>query len=193
YELPIDASFDLPPHAIHGTAYRQAWDVDSVGDDRVVLGCDLAWVLGGRAWQSIELAENRLECVLGVAAGDQPMPAEVGWHPWFVKPESLSFDPLSMYVRDGDGIPTGELVSPPPGPWDDCFVNTEPVHLHHAELTLTVTSDCDHWVVFDEPAHATCVEPQSGPPDAFNIEPRVLAPGAQLVRTMTIDWRRTTG
>jgi aldose 1-epimerase len=93
-----------------------------------------------------------------------------------------------MYARDDEGIPSGELVSPPPGPWDDCFVNTEPVELHYAELTVTVTSDCDHWVVYDEPSHATCVEPQSGPPDAFNLRPRLLQPGERLIRTMTIQW-----
>ena len=54
---------------------------------------------------------------------------------------------------------------------------------------MTVTSDCDHWVVYDQPAHATCVEPQSGPPDALNVAPVVVSPGEPLTRTMTITWR----
>ncbi len=189
YELPLD----LPPHAIHGTAYRQPWHVDSVADNEMSMSCDLAWELGGRAWQRVEVGDARVTCVLGVAAGDDAMPAEIGWHPWFAKPQSLSFSPVSMYARDGEGIPSGELVPPPPGPWDDCFVNTAPVELRYADLTITVTSDCDHWVVYDQLPHATCAEPQSGPPDAFNLRQRVLEPGEQLVRTMTFDWRRTTG
>ena len=184
HELPLD----LPPHAIHGTAYRQPWDVGAVADDAMSMSCELAWELGGRAWQRIEVGDSGVTCELGVVAGDGPMPAEIGWHPWFVKPASLSFRPTSMYTRDADGIPSGELVAPPPGPWDDCFVNTEPVELHYEELTLTVTSDCGDWVVYDQPPHATCVEPQSGPPDAFNLRQRVLEPGTQLVRTMTISW-----
>ena len=56
---------------------------------------------------------------------------------------------------------------------------------------MTVTSDCDHWVVYDQPAHATCVEPQSGPPDALNVAPVVVSPGEPLTRTMTITWRLT--
>jgi aldose 1-epimerase len=184
HQLPLD----LPPHAIHGTAYRQGWDVGDVADDEMTMGCDLAWALGGRAWQRVEVGESRLTCELGVVAGDDAMPAELGWHPWFVKPQTLTFRPDSMYARDDEGIPSGELVSPPPGPWDDCFVNTEPVELHYPELTVTVTSDCDHWVVYDEPSHATCVEPQSGPPDAFNLRPRLLQPGERLIRTMTIQW-----
>jgi aldose 1-epimerase len=185
HELPID----MPPHAIHGTGYIQPWHVDAVGDSEMSMSCDLAWELGGRAWQRVEVVDTLVRCVLGVVAGDRAMPAEIGWHPWFVKPVSLSFRPVSMYLRDGEGIPTGELVPPPPGPWDDCFVNTEPVELRYAELTVTVASpDCDSWVVYDQPPHATCVEPQSGPPDAFNLDQRVLEPGDELVRTMTITW-----
>lgn len=184
YDLPLD----MPPHAIHGTAYRRPWHVDAVAYDEMAMSCDLAWELGGRAWQRIAVADTAVTCVLGVVAGDRAMPAEIGWHPWFTKPLALRFRPDAMYARDDEGIPTGELVRPSAGPWDDCFVNTEPVELRYADLTVTVTSDCDHWVVFDEPPHATCVEPQSGPPDAFNLNPSVLEPGGQLVRAMRISW-----
>jgi aldose 1-epimerase len=53
---------------------------------------------------------------------------------------------------------------------------------------VRVESECDHWVVFDVPAEATCVEPQSGPPDAFNLTPHVVTPRSPLSRTMTISW-----
>ena len=98
-----------------------------------------------------------------------------------------------MYARGGIGLPHATLVPPVAGPWDDCFVNHRPVTLHYAPLrpspTVTVTSDCDHWVVYDQPAHATCVEPQSGPPDALNVAPVLVTPGQPLARTMTIAWR----
>jgi aldose 1-epimerase len=56
-------------------------------------------------------------------------------------------------------------------------------------LTVTVASDCDHWVIYDQPEHATCVEPQSGPPDAANLGlATVLQPGEFLQRSMTISW-----
>ena len=88
-------------------------------------------------------------------------------------------------------VATGELVAPSTPPWDDCFVNTGPVTLvYDREVApeLTVSSDCDHWVVYDEPATATCVEPQSGPPDSPNIRPRLVIPGEPLLRTMTLTW-----
>ncbi len=96
-----------------------------------------------------------------------------------------------MYVRDAIGLPTGELINPPPGPWDDCFLNRDPVRLVYGRslaAVVTVSSDCDHLVLYDQPEHATCVEPQSGPPDAFNLQPEVVSPGSPLRRTMTWSW-----
>jgi galactose mutarotase-like enzyme len=44
------------------------------------------------------------------------------------------------------------------------------------------------------PPAATCVEPQSGLPDAFNLPPDVggvvrLSPGQELRKTMRISWQ----
>jgi aldose 1-epimerase len=43
--------------------------------------------------------------------------------------------------------------------------------------------------VFDEPEHAICVEPQTGPPDAFTLDPVVVRPGEPLVATATWSWQ----
>jgi aldose 1-epimerase len=184
----VTLALTLPPHAAHGTTYLLPWSVVDHDPSAVVLDCDLAWELGGSARQRISVDDDGVECELSVRAGDRAMPAEVGWHPWFAKPDSLEFTPTAMYRRDADGIPDGTTVAPPPGPWDDCFVNTAPIVLHYGDASLTLTSDCDHWVVYDEPEHATCVEPQSGPPDAFNLAPRVLQPGEELSRWYRIAW-----
>jgi aldose 1-epimerase len=46
-------------------------------------------------------------------------------------------------------------------------------------------------VVYDLPAYATCVEPQTAPPDAFNIGGATwLEPGQELRRTMSLNWGR---
>jgi aldose 1-epimerase len=48
--------------------------------------------------------------------------------------------------------------------------------------------------VYDEPAEAICVEPQTAPPDAFNLaaarseEPPVAAPGRPMRATMRWHW-----
>lgn len=190
-------------HSIHGTVFARPWSVDDATGTGVALSCPLdgalAWPFGGTVTQRIEVAPNGLRCELAVTVAEHPFPAVVGWHPWFRRPDRLAFRPTAMYVRDGVGIPTGATTTPQPGPWDDCFVNTEPVGLGYDRPTaaeVTVTSDCDHWVVFDQLDHATCVEPQSGPPDAFNLagppddgnRHEVVDVTAPLRRSMTISW-----
>jgi aldose 1-epimerase len=125
-----------------------------------------------------------------VHADHDPFPAQVGWHPWFARPVELTFSATAKYRRDGDGIPDGTLVDPGPRPWDDCFTGVDaPPELRWDDgLVVTVRSDCDHWVVYDEPAHALCVEPQSGPPDGLTLAPALVEPGRPLVRTMTWTW-----
>jgi aldose 1-epimerase len=183
-------------HAIHGTTFQRPWSVADVGDDRCALHCPIdqvgGWPFPGTARQSIRLRPDGMEFTLSVeAAADTSFPAAIGWHPWFVKPETLDVSPTAMYVLDEIGLPTGELRDPTPGPWDDCFRNSAPVRLvYRREIApvVTVTSDCDHLVVYDRPEHATCVEPQSGPPDAPNVDPNVVFTGSPLMRTMGWSW-----
>lgn len=188
-EMPID----MAPHAIHGTGYTSAWDVLDQGPDFVELDVALAWPLGGRAHQHVQLTPDAIVCVLTVVAGHESLPVTLGWHPWFVKPESDHLEFGAYYPCDGEQIPTGELARPPQRPWDHCFVEpVSPLELVYRHgLRVRVESDCDHWVVYDQPAHATCVEPQSGPPNAVNMHrAQVVPPGEMLQRTMTARWDR---
>jgi aldose 1-epimerase len=191
-QLPInhhDGSGAERAHAIHGLAFDRAWDVHDVPGTSCTCSIRLDWEFRGTATHTVALFDDRIVMTLMVESTGASFPAEVGWHPWFRKPDRLDFAPTAMYERDEFGIPTGRLVPPSAGPWDDCFVNTLPITLHYDRETapsVTVLSGCDHVVVYDEPADATCVEPQSGPPDAFNLTPHLVAP--ELTRTMTISW-----
>lgn len=187
YQLPIN----FETHAIHGTGFEQPWDVIARDARSAALACRLDWVLGGDAEQLIELSDDALSCTLVVRAGDRPMPATIGWHPWFVKPVRVDLRFEHMYLRDDDYITDGRIVEPPPPPWDDCFGGMLATpRLWIGGLQITITSDCDHWVVYDMPEHATCVEPQTAPPDAFNLGGATrLEPGQELRRSMTISWR----
>jgi aldose 1-epimerase len=182
---------DMAPHAIHGCGYVTPWDVLDEALDSCELQVGLTWPLGGTAHQHVQLTPQALVCVLTVVAGHEAMPVTIGWHPWFRKPEADELHFESMYVRDAAGIPTGQLAAPAARPWDECFIGPRGrLALHTADgLTVVVASDCDHWVVYDQPLHATCVEPQSGPPDAVHLGSAVeLEPGEMLQRTMTISW-----
>lgn len=177
-------------HAIHGLVFDRPVTTTSATPDSWSGSIALEWEFGGTVTHTVAVSGNRVVSTLQVEATTVgPFPVEVGWHPWFRKPDRLDFSPTAMYERDEFGLPTGRLVEPSPGPWDDCFVNTETIVLHYdrpAAPAVTVASDCDHVVVYDQPGDATCVEPQSGPPDAFNLQPHVAAP--DLARTMTLSW-----
>jgi len=182
-------------HSIHGTVFTRPWSVVDQSATAITMSCPLAgaldWPFGGMAHHRVEVEADQVTCELWIDTDDGRFPAELGWHPWFRKPDRLEFAPTAMYERDAFGIATGELVDPSDGPWDDCFLNSQPVALHYDRPNVpevTVTSDCDHWVVFDHPSDATCVEPQSGPPDAFNLTPHVVDAANPLRRTMTVCW-----
>ena len=53
-----------------------------------------------------------------------------------------------------------------------------------------MTSTCDHVVLYDQPRHAICVEPQTGPPDALNHLERatLVRRGHPLVAEMSLAW-----
>jgi aldose 1-epimerase len=179
------------PHAMHGVGFAQPWTVQDAGAAHLSMSTELRWPLGGHAHQHIELGEHTLRCTLTVTAAEQRMPVTIGWHPWFVKPERAELRFEAMYERGPHHLPTGRLVAPAAeGSRDDCFVRPAgALRLHYPSLAVVVDSDCECWVVFDTPAHATCVEPQSGPPDAVNLGAAALLDTHQsLTRTMSLTW-----
>lgn len=195
YHLPVR----LPPHAIHGTVLDRRWRVVGEGTIATELGPD--WPFAGLVVQRFELAAGALACWLELHA-EEPMPASIGWHPWFRRRLTgvpgeleLDLDAAAMYERDETGIATTRRVTPPPGPWDDCFTDLRrpPVLRWPGFLELTIESDCPDWVVYTAPEDALCVEPQTAPPDALNRAPTIVGPGDPLVAEMIWRWRSLAG
>ncbi|CAM2070161.1 Aldose 1-epimerase [Sulfidibacter corallicola] len=191
YQLPLT----MPPHAIHGTTYNRPWRrYNGAASFDIDLGPD--WPFPGRAVQHFRLGPNRLDLTMEIHSDSEPFPASAGWHPWFQRqlgrgePAQLSIQADSMYARDEHHMATDRLIPPPPGPWDDCFVGVrQPVEiLWPGALRLCMEADVQHWVVYNEPEHAFCVEPQSAPPDALNIEPRLVTPEAPLTLNASLHW-----
>lgn len=196
---------NLAPHSAHGTGFTSSWSVEAqrtgASGSVVELGLDLGppWPFGGRASQRFALDQLGLTVTLAVEAS-QDMPVMVGWHPWFNRylpgPDGamvearLRFTARSMYELDEVAIPTGRLVPPPPGPWDNCFTDVVdgPVIEWPGLIDVRLTSSCDNWVVYTEPEHALCVEPQSAAPDSFNREPDVVRAGERLEAWFRLAW-----
>ena len=200
YQLPLT----MPPNAIHGTVLDRAWQVTFRGDARVELEADLGadWPFRGRATQAIVLVPGGLEATLTVEAID-PMPVVLGWHPWFRRDidgaaAQLDFVAHWMYARDASGLPTGATIPPTPRPWDDAFTDIDipPRLTWPGVIRLDIRSTAPLWVVFDERDDAICVEPQTGPPDAFNlaavvgVDPPMAAPDRPASIAMAWRWER---
>jgi aldose 1-epimerase len=189
---------NLAPNAIHGTVFLRTWDVTTGAADRAKLVTELGpgWPFRGRVTETVALRPDGLEAQLELEA-DEPMPAWLGWHPWFRREvggqaAELDFAADWMYARAPDRLPTGELVRPIPGPWDNAFVGVStPIRLTWpGVLSLEMSATADIWVVYDERPYAICVEPQTAPPDAMNL-PNVDVPIAEPGRplSMSMSWR----
>jgi len=197
HQLPLR----MPPHAIHGVVLDQPWSIIAQTPSSATMGIELddRWPFRGRVTHRVALHPDWLEAVLTLEA-EESMPVTMGWHPWFRRalgvPDQpgvqLRFDPERMLMRDATGIPTGELIAPSAGPWDDAFtgLRSNPVLEWPGRLRLEISSTCEWWVVYTQPVDALCVEPQSGPPDAANLDPTVVEAGDTVEHSMRWAWSR---
>lgn len=179
-------------HAIHGTVFDTAWETESSDGRAATLVTSLGarWPFEGLVVQRIEVDDEGITLRIVVHA-DEDQPLQIGWHPWFVAPSRLDHGCRLMHLRDSAGIATETVVPIPDGPWDDCFVSDGATpRLTVRGIDLVLSSDCSHWVVYDAPRHATCVEPQSGPPNGINDAPEMIAAGSILSRwfRITREW-----
>lgn len=195
-------------HAMHGTLFDDRWLAERTEDRYVRLRARLEprWPFPGWAIQEVSLSPTQIELRLEVHTAEAPFPATAGWHPWFrrrlddgdLDPDDGSADlqvglhASRWYPRDLDGLPTGAVLPVPQhASWDDCFTAvTWPVTLTWPGLlSATLTSTCSHVVLYDQHRQGICVEPQSGPPDAFNLDrAHVVRPDDPLVLEATLSW-----
>lgn len=197
YQLPRNAE----PHAIHGTVRDRSWRVVDSGRAEAVLAQDLTepWPFAGRVTQSFRLTADSATFRMSVESAADSFPAQVGWHPWFRrtlgtdgKEAELRFTPAWQEERGADYLPDGNRIAPLPGPWDDCFAmpgGVDVTLMWPETLELTITSPLSWVVVYDLPPETVCVEPQSGPPNGLNTEPRTVTPEQPLTAEMSWRWR----
>ncbi|RDI66694.1 aldose epimerase family protein [Nocardia pseudobrasiliensis] len=197
YQLPRTAE----PHAIHGTVRDRPWEVvrHSGGELELAQRLTEPWPFPGRVVQNFALAADAATFRMTVEAAAEPFPAQVGWHPWFErslspdgKPVEIAFTAAWQEQRGEDYLPDGNRIAPLPGPWDDCFGMPDGVDVTLTwpdTLELSVTSPVRWVVVYDQPAETVCVEPESGPPNGLNTQPRAVRPEEPLVAEMRWRWR----
>ncbi|WP_162891167.1 aldose 1-epimerase [Aeromicrobium sp. A1-2] len=158
-------------NALHGLAHAAAWQ--SLGEGAYELAIGPPWPTEGVATLTYALLDDGLRIELSWD-DDSESPCSVGLHPWFRRqldvgePAVWPLDAGAMVERGNDGLPTGRLTAPHPGPWDDCFrLSSAPVITWPGALELTLSASTPWWVVYDVPETTVCLEPQTAPPDAF--------------------------
>jgi aldose 1-epimerase len=206
-------------HAIHGTVFDRAWQLDGMGPAGDARACELSvvldrhrWPFGGIVRQRLALHPGRLELSAEISA-TEPMPAAVGWHPWFRRTIGRDDASIVRLRLRGAGmlerramIPTGRIL-PASGPadlttgpelgrrrLDDAFVGlTQPPVLAWPELRLTLEIASPLTVVtVYTPWNAVCVEPQTAWPNALALDDGdAERAGAALVepgRPLRVGW-----
>jgi aldose 1-epimerase len=125
-EARLPAHPSSTPHALHGMASRLPWTVTDSGESSVALTlrrpADAAWPWTFEAMQRLTLDPDGLSVELVITNLDTvPMPAGLGWHPFFAAPLGVSHDARGWWPHDAAFLPLGqrrtaaETAAPAPG------------------------------------------------------------------------------
>ena len=110
WQLP--RNFDDHPHPLHGTGWKQPWDV--VGSDTAGIGMQLEhaaddrWPWAFTATQRIQLLDDAVQFELAARNTDaRPMPVGLGFHPAFAANAGtrLRADVRDVWQIDADSLP----------------------------------------------------------------------------------------
>lgn len=202
-------------NAIHGTVWEQPWKVESATDTDAVLVARLepgGWPFAGSVRQRYALGDGELVTWAEVLA-DEPMPAALGWHPWFVRDGGdARLTVLSAHTLETEAmIPTGRRL-PVDGTTDlrhgteigarlldHCYTEVRsPALVEWPDLRLEIAFDEPLTsVVVHSRAASFCVEPQTAWPNPIALEAAgvpgtglvTLETGDRLAASMTWRWR----
>ena len=98
-KIDLHANFPPEPHAIHGHGWQDVWKVEAQSKTAATLHFHHeadAWPWSYDARQSFRLTDNRLTVELAVTnLSDTPMPAGLGWHPYFAREKATLIVPTS--------------------------------------------------------------------------------------------------
>lgn len=199
-------------HAIHGEAYVAPWE--TLGSGHYAFHGPVAFPWRYRSEVRVDLDDDAVSWQISVTnEDDTPMPAGLGYHPWFNTtgglrvsvPAALAYDMTDDGLAVGPPHPvngSGDLRACGPVPWglDRVYAGLTASSLSlrwddvDLSLSFSWTEAADHLVVaaFEELA-AVAIEPQSHSGDAIGRLTRgepggasVLGPGETMALTYVL-------
>jgi aldose 1-epimerase len=217
-EIRIERNAPGQAHPLHGHGWRKPWRVESQVRDQVVLSFEHAsdsWPWHYLAMQSATLRADSLEVALSVENRDTtPMPAGLGWHPYFHKGPGaqLKAHLEGVWLTDEECLPTRLAQGTHFGDWsrgDEVAREALIDHCHTGwpgvaqillpepglRLALTATRALRWLHIYSPPGKDFfCVEPVSQIPNAINRSAppaltgqKLLAPGERLEARVTLS------
>jgi aldose 1-epimerase len=188
----IKLSPNMPPepHAIHGFGWQTAWGIEESTETSATLtqtNPEHSWPWDYIARQKFKLTNSGLHLSLSVTNhSDTPMPAGLGWHPYFNREGAYLTADTTHIWRSGD-----DMIPAPPVSVDTQADlrnrrRVDELHLDYAfnvgapiqtidwqDLTLTQIADpiFQKMIVYvPKGENFFCVEPATHAPDAVNAQ-----------------------
>jgi aldose 1-epimerase len=204
------------PHAVHGFAWQRAWNVESHDEHRAQLSLqhqpDGDWPFACDGEQMTVLTPDSVTITLRVINRDaRPMPAGLGFHPYFPRDEKLTLKTqwTGMWSMDRESLPVAHVA--PSGDFsqaravagwrvDHCFTGwnrTAVLDYQTHIVKISASEACDHVICYI-PADGRpfiAIEPVSHANNALqliargveNTGMRWLEPGESFQIDMTIS------
>ncbi len=214
--LPLNRARE--PHSIHGHGWQARWRVLDAQPSEARLEYRHApsdWPWAYRATQRFALTSTGLTVALALTnESEAPMPAGLGWHPYFSRAAGtrLTAEVREVWLTDRETMPT-ERVPPSAGADPSRGIDVDTTRLDHcfvgwsrrafiewpergARLVMTAEPPLDYLVIFTPRGRRFfCAEPVSHVTDAVNLAAagysapglRVLAPGETIAATITLS------
>lgn len=186
--IKLPANMAPEPHAIHGFGWQASWKIVEQTAHNAIIAHEISdhvWPWAYRAEQVLELSEGGLTLEMRLTNnGSTPMPAGLGWHPYFPRKGAVISAPTQQVWLSGE-----DMIPAPPVPVPDAMDLTIPQEVETLELdnafdvdapiqtltwpdlTIRMISDplFAKLVVYVPPRQPYfCVEPASHAPDAHN-------------------------
>ncbi len=202
-------------HAIHGLTWNRPWAIEAASAASATLAIELPreeWPMGGRVVQRVTVEPEAVRLEAEVHA-DAPMPAALGWHPWFRRrgDPRLRVDAATHQLTRGM-VPTGE-TTPVAGRTDLRAAphlgrrRLDVAYLGAASPAVVTWPDLELRMDFEPspaplvvytPEDSFCVEPLTAPPNVLALPMaagvaagvRDLQAGETLSASLTMTVRR---
>lgn len=217
-EVRIERNARGQAHPLHGHAWCKPWRVESAAPDRAVLAFEHpadSWPWHYRVTQILTLRAESLEVALSLENRDQsPMPAGLGWHPYFHKGPGaqLKAHLEGVWLTDAECLPVRLAHGTRFGQWDRGDELARPELIDHChtgwpgvaeillpeqglELALTASRTLRWLHIYSPPdKDFFCIEPVSHMPNAVNRSAppaitgqKLLAPGERFDARVTLS------